>query len=169
MKPETRYFAGLEVRQAGEGKPLLLAGVAVPYGSRASIGRFTEEFRAGSIKPVEDGVILNVAHDRSRPLARTPETMRLIDGADALRIEAELPDTVEARDTAALVRSGVLRGLSIEFHAIGEEWSGEHRIVTEARLGAVSVVDRPAYDGAALEARWKAAQARRAPAWQPGI
>ena len=169
MKPETRYFAGLEIRAGGDGKPDVLAGVAVPYGSRASIGRFSEEFRAGSIKPHADGVILNVQHDRSRPIARAPDNMRLIDGADALRIEATLPDTREARDTAELVRAGVLKGLSVEFNATGEKWDGEHRTITEATLSGVAVVDRPAYPDASLEARYKAEQARIAPAWRPGI
>ena len=169
MKPETRFVAGLEVRQAGEGKPLVLTGTAMRYGDRATMGRFSETFRAGSLKPSGDGVILNVQHDRSRPLARTPGTLKLIDGAEALRMEAELPDTAEARDTAALVRAGVLQGLSIEFRADSEEWDGEHRTVTSAVLGGIAVVDTGAYPGAALEARWKAVQASRAPLWRPGI
>ncbi|MCY4502818.1 MAG: HK97 family phage prohead protease [Alphaproteobacteria bacterium] len=167
--PEHRYVAGLELRASGEGKPLVLAGIAVPYGSRANIGRFTEEFRAGSLKPVDGGVILNVAHDRTRPLARSPNTMRWIDGADALRIEATLPDTAEARDTAELVKTGVLPGLSLDFFCLKDEWRGTHRIITEGLVQAVSVVDRPAYDGAVLEARWRAVEAIRAPAWVPGL
>ncbi len=171
-KPETRYAAGLEIRAGGDGKPDVLTGIALPYGERATMGRFSEEFRAGSLKPAADGVLLNAMHDRGRPLARTPGTLRLLDGPDALRIEADLPDTVEARDTAALVRAGVLTGLSVEFRiagADGERWEGAHRVVTSATLGAIAVVDKPAYPGASLEARWKAAQARIAPAWRPGI
>ena len=160
MDNETRFLAGaLEIRSV-DGGGAVLAGVAMRYGARAQIGRFSEEFRAGSLVPSTDGVLLNAHHDRSRPLARSPDTMTLVDGADALRIEARLPDTAEARDVAALVRAKVLTGLSIEFNADAEEWEGEHRVVIGARLGAVAVVDRPAYAESSLEARWKAARCR---------
>ena len=168
MEPETRYLAGpLEIRAGADGKPAVLTGVAMKYGDKATMGRFSEEFRAGSLTPEADGVLLNAHHDRARPLARSPATLRLTDGPTELRIEADLPDTAEARDVAALVKAGVLKGLSIEFRADGEEWAGEHRIVTKATLGAIAVVDKGAYPAAGLEARHKAAVALRAPTWRP--
>ncbi len=167
MTVETRFLSGaLEIRGTGDGKSTLV-GTAMRYGSKAAIGgAFSEEFRAGSLVPAEGGVLLNAHHDRSRPLARSPHTMRLMDDGDAMRIEAELPDTADARDVAALVRAKVLRGLSVEFNATEEMWEGEHRIVTRASLSAVAVVDRPAYADSEIEARWRAerrVQVRRWP------
>ena len=41
MQPETRFLPGtLEIRAAGD-KGLILAGVAMKYGARAQIGRFS--------------------------------------------------------------------------------------------------------------------------------
>ena len=44
-------------------------------------------------------------------------------------MRAVLPDTAAARDTLTLVRSGVLRGLSVEFQALEERAEGDLRII----------------------------------------
>ena len=51
------------------------------------------------------------------------------------------------------MRAGVLRGLSIEFRAVVERMEGETRVISRATLGAVSVVDSPAYPQSEVEAR----------------
>ena len=56
-----------------------------------------------------------------------------------------LPETRDADDALTLVRSGLLRGYSIEFDAGADQWAGELRTVTAAALPSIGVVDRPAY------------------------
>ena len=74
-------------------------------------------------------VILNRQHDRNAPLARTGGGgLSLEDGPDVLGIRAELPPTREADDVLALVRSGVLRGLSVEFVSRSEHDEGGVRV-----------------------------------------
>lgn len=140
-----------------------LEGVAVRYGDEAQITpSVRERFEAGSITPVADGVILNVQHDRRRPLARTGDGggLELLDSSDALKVRAALPPTREADDTLALVKRGVLRGLSVEFDIIRERWEGTLRIVERALLAGIGVVDRPAYPQSAVHARQDATGAR---------
>lgn len=61
-------------------------------------------------------------------------------------------DTQEGRDTRTLVQAGVLRGLCAEFRAIRDEWpSPATRIVHEAELRGLAVVDKPGHDGAVIE------------------
>ena len=163
---ELRFLAAeIELREA-DGSPEL-AGVVVRYGNVATIGRFTEVMRAGSLTLDPGGVTLNFQHDRQRPLARTPDTMTLADSADAMRMTARLPKTTMADDALVLVRAGVIRGLSVEMMVEGEEWEGTRRTITAARLTAIGVVDNGAYPASKLEARWRAHAARDNPAWHP--
>ena len=84
-------------------------------------------------------------HDRRRLLARVGAGLTLYDDGRELRLEAVLPETRDADDALVLVRSGLLRGYSIEFDAATDEWLGDLRTVTAAALPAVAVVDKPAY------------------------
>ena len=143
---ELRYF---EVRQEGERR---LTGTAIRYGDVATLPwGGSERIEAGAFQPIGD-VILNASHDRGRPLARTGAGLELIDGRDALRMTATLPETREAEDTLALVRAGVLRGLSIEFRAVAERFDGV-RVIERAALAGIGVVDTPAYSESEVEAR----------------
>ena len=99
-------------------------------------------------------VLLNVAHDRGRPIARTGGGgLALADSAEALTIRADLPVTREADDALALVRAGVLRSLSIEFRAAAERMEGAVRVIERATLAAIGLVDTGAYPGSTVEAR----------------
>ena len=124
-----------------------LRGVVVPYGTPARIGNFSERFEPGAFGDVGDlDVILNVQHSRRRPLARTGGGgLVLTDGPEALRMTAKLPETRDADDALALVKSGVLRGLSVEFKSLRDSWSDSLRTVHRAALGGIGLVDRPAY------------------------
>ena len=129
----------------------VLAGVALPYASRGSVGRFTEEFRAGGLQFAPSGVLLNVLHVSDRLLARYPDGgLELADGPAALRARVVLPDTTEGRDTRELVKAGVLRGFSVEFRALKDVWAGTHRVVEEAVLSGIGIVASPAYAGAVI-------------------
>ena len=145
---ERRY---VELRAAPEGRRL--EGVAVRYGDVAALPWGKERFEAGAFADRMSDVRLTVQHDRGRPLVRTGAGLTLDDNAERLALAAELPVTREADDTLTLVRAGVLRGLSIEFRAVVERMEGETRVISRATLGAVSVVDSPAYPQSEVEAR----------------
>ena len=130
-----------------------LAGTIMTYGEIATGAPRPERFLPGAFK--FDDVILNVFHERSRPIARTPHTLILTDTAETLTLTAELPETREATDTLELVRKGVLTGLSVEFRAVRETLEGGVRVISEAILAGVAVVDKAAYTGAVVEAREK--------------
>ena len=97
--------------------------------------------------------------DPQRP-ARTRAAARALPGcgleldfdAAELRIRARVADTSDGRDTVALVRAGVLRGLSVEFRPDDERLEDGVRIVTRARLSGIAVVDDGAYDTATVNA-----------------
>ena len=146
--PIERRYSPIEV----EGRNL--RGVAITYRevARLPFGRETFEARAfGDVSGLD--VRLNVQHNRDRLIARTPATLQLIDGPDALRVLATLPETREADDALTLVRAGVLRGLSPEFRAFDAPIIDGVRTVRRAGLLALGLVDQPAYLGSTVEAR----------------
>ena len=100
-------------------------------------------FRRGSVELLEP-VTLNLQHDPERRIASTADgTLRVSDGPDALRLEADLRDGSAELE---LVRRGALRGLSSEFYAIRETRSAEGlRVIERAAVPAFGLVDRGSY------------------------
>ena len=126
------------------------------------MGSFQEQILPGTFSPVESwDAGLNVQHKRERPLARTQGGgLVLLDSAEELRAEFELPDTQTGHDTAELINRGILRGLSVEMSVPpdGQKWSqtpdGKSlRTITRAKLHGLSVVDSPAYVGSLISQR----------------
>ena len=130
-----------------------LTGTVMKYGEVSTGAPRPEKFLPGAFKVPPDGVILNVQHDRNKPIARTPDTLILTDTAEALELRAEVPGTQEGSDTIVLVRNRILTGLSVEFQAVKEHFEAGVRVIAEAVLSGVSVVDRAAYSGSKVEAR----------------
>ena len=138
----------IEVREV-EGKPARLVGVLMPYGERAKDRN--EVFDRGSLK-WPDGVVLRRQHNREQPILRfTP-----IEVEGRLTIDAPIPDTTAGRDALAEIRSGLFKGLSVEFRSIKEGIVGGVRRIREAALVGAGLVDSPAYADATVEARAKA-------------
>lgn len=163
MELERRYC---ELRVEPEARTL--AGIAVRYGDEAELPwGVRERIEAGAFGDAGGAdAILNVQHDRSRPLARTNGGgLEFVDGGDALRIRARLPNTRDADDTLALVRAGVLRGLSLEFRVKTERLDRDVRVITAASLHGVAVVDRPAYSDSEVAARAAARRKVRPRQW----
>lgn len=154
---ERRFTSGL----LALGEKRVLTGVAMPYGTRAQLpGGIVEEFAPGAFANLAmEGIALSANHDGAA-LAVTPGTLRLLDTADALTINATLPETRAADDALANVRAGVHRGLSVEFHCVRDDIVGGVRIVHEARLVGVSLTHRPAYGGTSVAARSAALDAQ---------
>ena len=149
--PVERRF--VELRAEPEGRRL--SGVAVRYGDTARLPWGEERFEPGAFGDVAGAdVILNVQHERTRPIARTGGAgLALVDTSERLAIRADIPPTKDGDDALALVRAGVLRGLSVEFRAVAERIEGGVRVIERAVLSAVGIVDTPAYPASEVEAR----------------
>ena len=147
-KTETRAYSELRV----DGNRL--SGTCLRYGDTATIGGISERFERGAFGDVAAlDVVLNRQHSRERPLARSGAGLTLSDSPTSLTMAAELIDTADARDTLALVRAGVLRGLSIEFRSVRERIEAGVRVIESARLTGLGVVDRAAYPESTVQAR----------------
>lgn len=145
----------VEVRTDGR----TVSGVAVPYGEVTTLPGFRERFAAGAFGADVAGgdVRLDLQHRRERLLARTGAGLTLTDGAAQLRFSALLPAIRDADDALTMLRAGLLRGASVEFRAITDEWADDLRTIVRARLVAIGLVDSPQYAGAVAEARAKLA------------
>ena len=140
----------IEIREDTERlSPGRLVGVLMAYGTRAKDR--AEVFEVGSLKWDAAGIVVNRQHLRSAPIARLVPT---VDG-NKVRIDAPLPDTTAGRDAAAEIRSGLLRGLSVEFKAVRQSIVGGVRRITEAVLSGAAIVDSPSYAAASVEVREK--------------
>ena len=96
--------------------------------------------------------MVNWNHDRSRTLLRA---IPFNDG-DAVKIDAQIPNTVLGRDTVTNIREGVFGGMSVEFLSKSEGRRGNLREIRSAFLGAAALVDTGAYGGAKVEVRAEA-------------
>ena len=149
-----RRYSELENREA-EGRSL--SGVVVRYGDTARTPYGTERFERGAFGDVSKlDVLLNVQHDETRLLARTGAGLTLTDTPEALMMAADLPETRDADDALSLVRSGVLRGLSVEFKALRQRFEGGVRVISRAILPGLGLVARPAYPASGVRARYAA-------------
>ena len=110
--------------------PGRIIGTLLVYGERA--GDRPEVFAPDSLTFADGGLVLNRQHERRNPIMRfTPE----LRGRE-LVIDAKLPNTSAGRDAAAEVKSGLLRGLSIEFVSKREENRGGLRTILSGELRA---------------------------------
>lgn len=147
---ERRCF---ELRESSNSR--LITGITMMYKRQTKLAFGHEMFMPGVFGDVRElDIILNLQHQRVAPLARTGGGgLELDDNHMRLMVRAELPETRDADDTLELIRTKVLRGLSIEFDAIEERFENRVRIIDKAILYGVGVVDRPAYADATVQAR----------------
>ena len=130
----------------------IVTGVAMRYGTVAQLPWGEERIEAGAFAPLGD-VILNAHHDRATPLARTGAGLVLDDTAERLAFSATLPATRAADDVLELVRTGIMRGASVEVRVTAERFESGVRVIERARLSGIGVVDTPAYPESEVEAR----------------
>ena len=127
--------------------PGQLVGTLLTYGERASDR--AEVFLENSLSWPENGVILNVQHDRKQALLRfVPK----ISGME-VRVEAPFLNTAASRDAAEMVRAGVYTGLSVEFRAQSERYEGNVRMIEKAILAGAGLVDEASYSGSGVSVR----------------
>lgn len=157
---------GLEVR-ADENGGVRLSG-RFPFNEPAELapGR-SEVFAPGSLIP-ETNVYLLSQHRFETPLASTAAgTLELRSEPDGLAFDAllsaDVAGTTHARDALALIRGKLAVGLSPGFRVpnggatVERRGEGLLRTITRAQLHELSIVTRPAFDKAMVEAR----------AWEP--
>lgn len=150
----------VEHRADANGK-MTVAGYAAVFGEVADIGgwfkevvargAFTQTLRTADVRAYFD-------HDSGRVLGRlSAGTLRLEEDDKGLRVEIDLPDTTDGRDVKTLVERGDISGMSFRFEAIRQEWDETvdppKRTLLEVRLGEVSIVSEPAYDGTSVALR----------------
>ena len=124
-----------------------LSGRVIRYGDLARLPFGSEIIDSGAFGDLSNAdLILNRQHDRGKPLARTGGGgLQVIDSQTELRLQADLPDTPTARESMSLVRSGVLRGFSVEFRAKNEYIRDNVLHIAKAELVAIGLVDKPAH------------------------
>lgn len=144
MSIQRALYCRAEVSPENE---MQLSGRAIRYGDIANLPFGKEVIDQGAFGDLSStDVILNRQHDRGKPLARTGGGGLVIeDTPTELHLRADLPDTATGREAITLVRSGVLRGFSIEFRATREYVRDRILHVAEAALVGIALVDRPAY------------------------
>ena len=133
--------------------PGRLTGTLLTYGERASDR--PELFERGSIDlaaiTASGGIVINRQHTRGAPIMRVIPELR----GDALVIDAQLPESTAGRDAAVEIRSGLMRGLSVEFKALRARMVSGVRRISAATLVAGGLVDDPSYSGSTVEVRDK--------------
>ena len=140
-----------------------LTGTVMRYGDEAEIpgiGRerfsvfaFDKYLRHGG------GTRLNVMHEPDLIVASTRRgDLTFTDSPEALDMVATLPSGSAYDSVLELVGDGLTTGLSVEFVALEERTTNGTRVVTQAALPGLGIVDEPAY----------AASRRRGPRAWPG-
>ena len=152
MRTEIR--CKVELREdATLASPGRLTGVLLTYGERASDR--PELFERGAIDldaiKASGGIVINRQHARGNPIMRVSPELR----GDELVIDQPLPDTQAGRDAAVEIRSGLMRGLSVEFHALKARMVSGVRRIASATLVAGGLVDDPSNSGSTVEVRDK--------------
>lgn len=135
--------------------PGRLVGTLLTYEKRASDR--AEVFKQGALTWPSGGIVINEQHERAAAIVRAVPELR----GDEIIIDAALPDTQRGRDAAVNIRSGLYRGLSVEFLSLKEGLVGGVREIQSARLVRAGLVDDPAYSSSKVEVRNETAPRRR--------
>ncbi|MBS7737932.1 MULTISPECIES: HK97 family phage prohead protease [unclassified Chelatococcus] len=149
---------GVEARDDDSKRTLI--GYAAVFNSDTTIGDyFVERIAPGAFDAALNAdVRALVNHDTGRVVGRTKSgTLRLSADSRGLRVEIDVPDTVDGRDLWTLVQRGDISGMSFGFSVTKQEWdeSGDRpvRTILGVDLFEVSAVAFPAYDDTSLAMR----------------
>ncbi len=158
---EKRSLVRAVEHRADDNGRMTVSGYAAVFGEVADIGgwfqevvargAFTNSLRTADVRAYFD-------HDTGRVLGRlSAGTLRCEEDDKGLRVEIDLPDTTDGRDVKALVERGDVSGMSFRFETVRQEWDETvdppKRTLLEVRLGEVSIVSEPAYDGTSVALR----------------
>lgn len=142
-----------------------LTGWCCRYNERDWIRPWVAETVAPrAFDPLRDDVVVNVQHDRGRPIARAKRGLKLESRADGLWAEVTVADTPGGDAALREVAAGLLTGWSVEMQVqrgpVTPIETGEGRKllrrIEAAKLRGLALVDSPAWSGARLERelRW---------------
>lgn len=122
-------------------------GIAVPYNQTINIGgRYQERFAQDSVQTDGGDIHLYYNHDHTLPIGKVLDGENTPDG---YVVRAHISDTSLGNDVYALVKDGTIRKFSIGFVPVEHTVEAGNTIVrTKVRLGEVSIVPQPAYEGA---------------------
>jgi HK97 family phage prohead protease len=143
-------LADFEVRETADG--MTFEGYAAVFNSDSVPLPFTERIAPGAFRrslQSRNEVKLLWNHDAGEPLASVRGgTLRLVEDARGLKVQATLANTTRGRDVSELIRSKVVDSMSFGFSVIKDSWSndGAVRTLEAVRLFEVSVVSSPAYE-----------------------
>ena len=151
-----RRPAATELRVEGR----KLSGVVMNYGEVSPSHR--ERFEPGSLRMAES-VHLDLHHDIERAVAWHPGGgLTLDNGRDALTMRAELPPIPAADRALDEIRSGAVRGLSVEFRPVKERRDADIRVIEDAVLTGIGIVRAASYKQSSVEARRRSGRTLRA-------
>ena len=151
MNTETRFR---ELRAQGR----RLTGTVMRYGDVATIaGVGAERFSVFAFDKYlrhGRGTTLNVMHQPDLIVASTRRgDLTFTDSPEALDMVAALPAGSAYDSVLELVGDGLTTGLSVEFVALEERTTNGTRVVTQAALPGLGIVDEPAYAASGVEVR----------------
>lgn len=132
-----------------------ISGTIVRYGDRADIsGAFAEEIEPRALKPAPD-LILNMQHDRGKPIVRLGQGLEIGDDDTSMFFRAVFPETIIANTAMELVEHRLLKGVSVEMRVKRDEWRNNTslRIIKDADLVGLALVDKPAYPQSSVSLR----------------
>ena len=154
MLDERFEYRFAEAATADDGR--IVSGTLIRYGDVAALPWGQEKISPGAFGPVEGrgDILLNLLHDRRRPLARAGRALSLAGAADAITVRADLPNTRDADDALELLRTGVITGFSVEMAVTRQRVEGRTRIIEQAELRGLALVEKPAYPKSQIAARW---------------
>ena len=139
--PEAR----LELRASDAG-PGTVVGPVLRYGDVATLPFGQERILPGAFGDLSTAdLFVNRMHMREQTLANTGAGLTIDDNAERLHAETELIDDMYGEMTAKQVKNGRLRGHSIEFRTLEDDFLDGIRIIKRARLYGFGIVDKPAY------------------------
>lgn len=143
-----------EVRQSNN--ETIVDGIAVPYNSYSELlyGMFRERFLPGCFTKFladDPDVFCCCHHDMNQLLGRTGnKTLTVRDTNEGLAISLPFPGTTYAQDMLKLIQRGDVKGMSVGFLSVVEEWDESdpntvRRTIKEAIFREVSFTPYPAY------------------------
>jgi len=129
-KMETRTNqTTFEVRELDESGGMTFEGYASVFNSRSeNLGGFHEVVAPGAFKRSlrsRNDIKLLWNHDTGSVLGSTRAgSVTMVEDEVGLKVRAELPNTTLGRDTAELIRTGLVDSMSFSFSVIKDTWDG---------------------------------------------
>jgi HK97 family phage prohead protease len=154
----------LELRRESDGT-VTVSGTASRYGVSYQVGHFRETVLPGAgtaTLATSPDVLFTAEHDRSRAIARTPQTLQLREDGDGLHYAARVgtANDSDARSVVSKIERGVFVESSFAFRVPqgGDEWNDQRteRTIHQFDLdhGDVSVVPFGASSATSATVEW---------------